>query len=75
MSGYLLLYHKSRMGPKPTADKKVKNCVQLFIHRKGRAKTNSINVRIVESQAGDWCNEANISVTSAIKQILVLLVQ
>ena len=56
------------MGPKPTADQKVKNCVQLFVHRKGRVKTNSINVRIVESQAGDWCNEANIIVMSAIKQ-------
>ena len=75
MSGYLILWHKSKTGPKPTADQKVKNCVQLFYHRKGRVKTNSINVRIVESQAGDWCNEANINVMSAIKQILVLRVQ
>ena len=42
------------MGPKPTADQKVKNCVQLFCRRKGRVKTNSINVQIVGSQAGDW---------------------
>ena len=42
------------MGPKPTADQKVKHCVQLFYHRKSRVKTNSINVRIVGSQAGDW---------------------
>ena len=42
------------MGPKPTADQKVKNCVQLFCRRKGRVKTNSFNVQIVGSQAGDW---------------------
>ena len=62
MSGYLILWHKSKTGPKPTADQKVKNCVQLFVHRKGRVKTNSINVRIVESQAGDRIERLRVEV-------------
>ena len=62
MSGYLLLYHKSQKGPKPTADQKIKNGVQLFVHRKGRVKTNSINVRIVESQAGDRIERLRVEV-------------
>ena len=36
------------MGPKPTADQKVKNCVKLFHYRKGQVKTDSINVRILK---------------------------
>ena len=36
------------MGPKPTADQKVKNCVKLFHYRKGRVKTDNINVRILK---------------------------
>ena len=39
---------QSRMGPKPTADQKVKNCVKLFHYRKGQVKTDSINVRILK---------------------------
>ena len=30
MSGYLLLNHKLRMGTKPTAAQKIRNCVQLL---------------------------------------------
>ena len=39
------------MGPKPTADQKVKNCVKLFHYRKGRVKTDNINVRILKKKA------------------------
>ena len=87
MSGYLILCHNQEWDQKTTADQKVKNCVKLFHYRKGRVKTNNINVRIVLKakqeiwrKSESWqivlvCNKANINVTSAMKQILVLRVQ
>ena len=39
-----------RMEPKPTADHKVKKCLNLFDHRKGRVKTDSSNVRILKAK-------------------------
>jgi len=85
-----ILWHRKRVGPTTTADKKSNNyrLELLFNSRKGQVKTFYDNVRFPEKpckmirriQAMKQilvllCNEANIKCTSAIKQIFYVRVQ
>ena len=67
-----------RMEPKPTADHKVKKCLNLFDHRKGRVKTDSSNVRILKAKQETKEREKTCEKSEsccAIMKILVLCVQ
>ena len=81
---YLLLSSQSRMGPKPTADQRVKSVWNYFaIERVEWKQIVSMSEfrkakQETKRKSESWqivllCNKANISVMIAMKQILVLL--
>ena len=53
MSGLFTFIITIKNGTKTDSRPKSQHFVKLFYHRKGRVKTDSINVRIQESQAGE----------------------